>query len=85
MFLGFLIYADAMLQDVSLAVLFVSTKMQDTLKKPRDLMSVSYSIRFPELAAKSKHPTGDIDLDTMDPQVCSKASFLPATNGISRS
>ncbi|KAF8627408.1 hypothetical protein AX17_006223 [Amanita inopinata Kibby_2008] len=55
--------------DVALAALFVSAKMHDTLKKPRELLSVSYAIRFPELVAKSKHPGGEIDLDTMDPQV----------------
>ncbi|KAF9013220.1 cyclin-like protein [Cyathus striatus] len=55
--------------DVSLAALYVSTKMHDTLKKPRELLAVSYAVRFPELAAKSKHPAGEIDLDTMDPQV----------------
>ncbi|KAJ7695650.1 cyclin-like protein [Mycena rosella] len=56
-------------QDVSLASLYVSTKMHDTLKKPRELLAVSYAIRFPELAAKSKHPGGEIDVDTMDQQV----------------
>ncbi|KAK2465363.1 hypothetical protein APHAL10511_002717 [Amanita phalloides] len=55
--------------DVALAALFVSTKMHDTLKKPRELLSVSYAIRFPELAAKSKHPGGEVDLDAMDSQV----------------
>ena len=43
--------------------------MHDTLKKPRELLAVSYGIRFPELAAKSKHHGGDVDLDTMDPAV----------------
>ena len=61
-------------QDVALAALFVSTKMQDTLKKPRDLLAVSYAVRFPELAAKTKHPTGEIDIDTMDPAV---STFSP--------
>jgi len=37
-----------------------------TLKKPRELLAVSYSVRFPELAAKSKHPGGEVDVDTMD-------------------
>lgn len=55
--------------DVSLASLYVSTKMHDTLKKPRELLAVSYAVRFPELAAKSKHPGGEVDLDTMDAQV----------------
>jgi len=56
-------------QDVSLAAMFVSAKMHDTLKKPRELLAVAYAIRFPDLAAKSKHLGGDVDLDTMDPSV----------------
>ena len=56
-------------QDVSLASLYVSTKMHDTLKKPRELLAVSYAVRFPELAAKSKLPGGEVDLDSMDAQV----------------
>lgn len=43
--------------------------MHDTLKKPRELLAVSYAVRFPEFAAKSKHPAGEVDLDTMDAQV----------------
>ncbi|KAF9485777.1 cyclin-like protein [Pholiota conissans] len=53
--------------DVALAALFVSTKEHDTLKKPRELLAVAYSVRFPELAAKSKNPNGEVDIDTMDP------------------
>lgn len=56
-------------QDICLAALYVSTKMHDTLKKPKELLAVSYGIRHPELAARSKHPAGEVDLDTMDPQV----------------
>jgi len=56
-------------QDVCLAALYVSTKMHDTLKKPRELLAVSYAIRYPDLAAKSKHPGGEVDVDSMDPQV----------------
>ncbi|KAF9468487.1 cyclin-like protein [Collybia nuda] len=55
--------------DVALGALYVSTKMHDTLKKPRELLAVSYAVRFPELAAKSKHPGGEVDLDTMDSQI----------------
>ncbi|KAF9444338.1 cyclin-like protein [Macrolepiota fuliginosa MF-IS2] len=55
--------------DVSLAALYVSTKMHDTLKKPRELLAVSYAVRYSDLAAKSKHPGGEIDLDSMDPQM----------------
>lgn len=49
--------------------MFVSAKMHDTLKKPRELLAVAYGIRFPDLAAKSKQHGGDVDLDTMDPGV----------------
>ncbi|EEB92832.1 hypothetical protein MPER_08601, partial [Moniliophthora perniciosa FA553] len=52
--------------DVSLAALYVSTKMHDTLKKPRELLAVSYGIKYPELVGKSKSPSGEVDLDTMD-------------------
>ncbi|KAG7088334.1 hypothetical protein E1B28_012341 [Marasmius oreades] len=55
--------------DVALAALYVSSKMHDTLKKPRELLAVSYGVRYPDLAAKSKHPAGDVDLDTMDPAI----------------
>ncbi|THV03914.1 cyclin-like protein [Dendrothele bispora CBS 962.96] len=55
--------------DVCLAALYVSTKMHDTLKKPREILANSYSVRFPELAVKSKNPSGEVDLDSMDPQV----------------
>lgn len=67
-----------LLKDVSLAAMFVSAKMHDTLKKPRELLAVSYGIRFPDLAAKSKHHGGDVDLDTMDPAV-GQVSFCPST------
>jgi CTD kinase subunit beta len=48
--------------------------MHDTLKKPRELLAVSYAVRFPELVAKSKNPSGEVDVDTMDPQVGSGVS-----------
>ncbi|KIY50672.1 cyclin-like protein [Fistulina hepatica ATCC 64428] len=54
--------------DVALAALYVSTKMNDTLKKPRELLALSYALRYPDLVAKSKNPAGEVDLDTMDPQ-----------------
>jgi hypothetical protein len=41
-------------QDAPLAALYVSTKMQDTLKKPRDILMVYYTVRSPELLAKWK-------------------------------
>jgi len=62
--------------------MFVSAKMHDTLKKPRELLAVAYGIRFPDLAAKSKHHGGDVDLDTMDPGVSVKylSLFLSIQN-----
>jgi CTD kinase subunit beta len=50
-------------QDVALAALYVSSKMHDTLKKPREILMASYSVRFPEQAAKSKSIVGEIDMD----------------------
>ncbi|KAH7878081.1 cyclin-like protein [Lentinula edodes] len=55
--------------DVALAALYVSTKMHDTLKKPRELLAASYAIRFPDLLSKSKSPFGEVDIDTVDPQL----------------
>ena len=37
--------------------------MHDTLKKPRDILMVSYAVRFPELAARSKTIGGEIEMD----------------------
>ncbi|KAH9980355.1 cyclin-like protein [Lactifluus volemus] len=50
-------------QDVTLAALYVSSKMHDTLKKPREILMASYAVRFPEQAAKSKSIVGEIDMD----------------------
>jgi CTD kinase subunit beta len=52
-------------QDVTLAALYVSSKMHDTLKKPREILMASYTVRFPEQAAKSKSIVGEIDMDPM--------------------
>ena len=41
-----------------LSCLYVACKMHDTLKKPRDIILASYSIRFPEKANKGKGPLG---------------------------
>ncbi len=60
------------MQDVTLAALYVSSKMHDTLKKPREILMASYSVRFPEQAAKSKSIVGEID---MDPAVRQQTPF----------
>lgn len=52
-----------MLQDVTTAALYVAAKIQDTLKKPRDILMASYAIRFPELAAKVKSVGGEVEMD----------------------
>ncbi|PPR04080.1 hypothetical protein CVT24_010653 [Panaeolus cyanescens] len=59
-------------KDVALAALFVSTKMHDTLKKPRELLAVSYALRYPELLGRSRNPTGTVDLDNVEPQMVEK-------------
>ncbi|TCD62990.1 hypothetical protein EIP91_006149 [Steccherinum ochraceum] len=53
---------DLTYHDVCLAAIYVSTKMHDTLKKPRELLMVSYAIQYPEFAAKSK-VAGELDID----------------------
>ncbi|KAL5492759.1 CTK2_1 [Sanghuangporus weigelae] len=55
--------------DVTMACLYVSTKMHDTLKKPHDILMVAYTVRFPELAALSKAMGGEVEIDpTTDEQ-----------------
>ncbi|KAI0822015.1 cyclin-like protein [Trametes gibbosa] len=49
--------------DVCLGAMFVSSKMHDTLKKPRDILMVAYAVRFPELAAKARSMGGEIELE----------------------
>lgn len=36
-------------QEVSLTTLYVSSKLHDTLKKPREILLSSYAVRFPDL------------------------------------
>ena len=50
--------------------------MHDTLKKPRDILMVSYAVRFPDLAARSRAMGGEVE---MDPAV----SALHRWNGVS--
>jgi CTD kinase subunit beta len=66
-----------MWQDVTLAALYVSSKMHDTLKKPREILMASYTVRFPEQAAKSKSIVGEIDMDP----VVRQGKLLFRTNG----
>ncbi|THH03295.1 hypothetical protein EW145_g6373 [Phellinidium pouzarii] len=49
--------------DVTMACVYVSTKMHDTLKKPRDILMVSYTVRYPELALRSKAIGGEVEID----------------------
>ncbi|KAH8104709.1 cyclin-like protein [Cristinia sonorae] len=53
---------DLTYHDVCLAAIYVSSKMHDTLKKPREILMVSYAIQYPEFAAKSK-VAGELDID----------------------
>jgi len=45
--------------------------MHDTLKKPKDILTASYAVRFPEKALKSKTLVREVDVD---PQVCQSSS-----------
>jgi len=45
-----------------MAALYVATKIQDTHKKPREILMASYAVRFPELAAKVKALGGDVEM-----------------------
>lgn len=45
-----------------MACLYVSTKLHDTLKKPRDILMAQYAVRYPDLAAKAK-VLGEVDMD----------------------
>ena len=55
---------------MTVACLYVSTKINDTLKKPRDILMVSYAVRFPELAARSKALGGEIEMDPAVRRFC---------------
>jgi CTD kinase subunit beta len=46
------------LQDVILSALYVSSKLHDTLKKPREIVLASYAVRFPDLMNKAKAKGG---------------------------
>jgi len=48
-------------QEVSLSCLYVSSKLHDTLKKPRDIILASYTLRYPNLVKK-----GTIDPTALD-------------------
>ncbi|GAC94862.1 hypothetical protein PHSY_002435 [Pseudozyma hubeiensis SY62] len=41
--------SDFVLHEISVAALFVAAKLNDTHKKPRDLLLASYALRFPQL------------------------------------
>lgn len=47
-------------QDVSQATLYVAAKMQDTIKKPQDILEVGYTVRYPHLVSSM---TGVADID----------------------
>ncbi|EJU03138.1 cyclin-like protein [Dacryopinax primogenitus] len=49
--------------DVAHACLYVSTKVHDTLKKPRDIIVASYHVRFPEEAEKARAKGGEMEIN----------------------
>ena len=57
-------YKDFSYVELSLTTLYVSSKIHDTLKKPRDIIFSSYALRFPQLVKK-----GQVDLSAVDPNL----------------
>ncbi|KAH9924278.1 cyclin-like protein [Epithele typhae] len=57
---------DIQYYDVCLAVLLVSCKIHDTLKKTRDLLLAAHGVRNPDRAARAKAMGGEIDVDPME-------------------
>lgn len=50
--------------ETSLSTLYVSAKLHDTLKKPRDIILGSYALRYPHLVKK-----GTVDAASVDPKM----------------
>ncbi|ORY29517.1 cyclin-like protein [Naematelia encephala] len=55
-------YKDFSYIEVSLSTLYVSSKLHDTLKKPREIILASLPLRFPHLVKK-----GALDMNSLDP------------------
>uniref|UniRef100_V5GS83 Cyclin-like domain-containing protein n=1 Tax=Kalmanozyma brasiliensis (strain GHG001) TaxID=1365824 RepID=V5GS83_KALBG len=49
--------SDFVLHEIAVASLFVAAKLNDTHKKPRDLLLASYALRFPQLVKGADEPT----------------------------
>lgn len=54
-----------------MACLYVSSKLHDNLKKPREILMAQYAVRFPELAAKVKVVGGEVEMDHNVKQISS--------------
>lgn len=54
-----------LVQEVALTTLYVASKLHDTLKKPRDIILASYSLRFPHLVRRGGH----VDVTAVDPNM----------------
>lgn len=48
--------SDFVLHELAIAALFVAAKLNDTHKKPRDLLLASYALRYPQLVKGSEGP-----------------------------
>jgi hypothetical protein len=54
-------------QEVSLTTLYVSSKLHDTLKKPRDIIISSYAIRYPDLLkGRSQIDISSVDVKQLE-------------------
>ena len=59
-------YKDFSYTELSLTTLYVSSKLHDTLKKPRDIILASYAIRFPHLVKKGQVDPGGVDPNVVE-------------------
>lgn len=57
-------YSEFQFTEVALTTLYVASKLHDTLKKPRDIILVSYALRFPQLV---KRGGAHVDITAVDP------------------
>ena len=52
--------------EVSLTTLYVSSKLHDTLKKPRDIILASYAVRFPQLIKRGQVDPAAVEANLLE-------------------
>ncbi|KAK1927445.1 cyclin-like protein [Papiliotrema laurentii] len=59
-------YKDFNYVEVALSALYVSSKLHDTLKKPRDIILASYAVRYPQLIKKGVVDPSAVDANMLE-------------------